>query len=130
MIKIKVKKRTPLKLKKRLRNKARLRKKVFGTAQRPRLVVFRSQKHIYAQMVDDITGKVLVCADTLQLSKEDKSSSKDKSKKEVAEWVGQRVAQRSLEKKIQKAVFDRNGFIYHGRVRSLAESARKAGLKF
>ena len=130
MIKIKVKKRTPLKLKKRLRNKARLRKKVFGTAQRPRLVVFRSQKHIYAQMVDDTTGKVLVCADTLQISKKDKTSSKDKSKKEVAEWVGQMVAERSLEKKIQKAVFDRNGFIYHGRVRSLAESARKAGLKF
>ena len=105
MIKIKVKKRTPLKLKKRLRNKARLRKKVFGTAQRPRLVVFRSQKHIYAQMVDDTTGKILVCADTLQLSKEDKSSSKDKSKKEVAEWVGQRVAQRSLEKKNSKSGF-------------------------
>ena len=123
MIRIKIKKRTPLKLRKRLRNKARLRKKVFGTVDRPRLVVFRSQKHIYAQLVDDSAGKVLGSTHTLKMNGESGNC-------QGANKAGQQIAKLALEKDIKKVVFDRNGFIYHGRVKALAESARKAGLIF
>ena len=123
MIRILIKKNSPLKLRKRLRNKARLRKKIFGTKSRPRLVVFRSQKHIYAQLVDDISGKILASSDTLKL---ESGSSNCKG----AEEAGRKMAESALKKEIKKVVFDRNGFIYHGRVKALAESARKAGLVF
>ena len=123
MIRIKIKKRTPLKARKRLRNKARLRKKVIGTAERPRLVVFRSQKHIYAQLVDDGVGQVLCSAHTLKLDKESGNC-------KGANKAGQKIAESALAKDIKKVVFDRNGFIYHGRVKALAESARKTGLVF
>ena len=123
MIRIQMKKNSPLKLRKRLRNKARLRKKVFGVEERPRLVVFRSQKHIYAQLIDDSSGKVLAEANTLKLES-------DSGNRKGAEQIGQKMAESALNKKIQKVVFDRNGFIYHGRVKALAESARKAGLIF
>ena len=123
MIKIKIKKRTPLKVRKRLRNKARLRKKVFGTANRPRLSVFRSQKHIYAQLVDDNANRVLGAVHTLKLGKEGSNC-------QGAKKVGQEIAKSALDQNIKKVVFDRNGFIYHGRVKALAESARKTGLMF
>ena len=112
-----------MKLRKRLRNKARLRKKIFGTEERPRLVVFRSQKHIYAQLVDDVAGKVLVEANTLKLGVAGTNC-------EGAEKAGEKIAESALSKKIKKVVFDRNGFIYHGRVRALADAARKSGLDF
>jgi len=112
----------------RQRRKKRIRKKVTGTSGRPRLSVFRSAKHIYAQVVDDATQKTLASASTL--NGELKDSCTGITKKEAAQKVGELVARRCLEKKIEKVVFDRNGFIYHGRVLELAEAARKAGLKF
>ena len=125
MIKIKIRKRTPLKVKKRLRNKARLRKKVFGTNERPRLVVFRSSRHIYAQLVDDLAGgKILVEENTLKLTDSVGTNAKG------AEMVGKMIAKTAGSKKIKKVVFDRNGFIYHGRVKALAEAARQNGLVF
>ena len=123
MIRIEIKKRSPLKLRKRLRNKARLRKKIFGTEERPRLVVFRSQKHIYAQLVNDTSGKVLISANTLKLGAEG-------TNRKGAEQAGRIIAESAISKNIKKVVFDRNGFIYHGRVQALAEAARKAGLVF
>lgn len=123
MIRIQIKKRSPLKLRKRLRNKARLRKKIFGTQERPRLVVFRSQKHIYVQLVDDVSGKVLAEANTLKLGGEGTNC-------KGAEKAGEKIAESALSKNIKKVVFDRNGFIYHGRVQALAKAARKSGLNF
>ena len=123
MIRIEIKKRNPLKLRKRLRNKARLRKKIFGTEDRPRLVVFRSQKHIYAQLVNDISGKVLVSSHTLKLGTQGSNC-------KGAEQAGREIAELALNKNIKKVVFDRNGFIYHGRVQALADAARKTGLIF
>ena len=123
MIRIQMRKRSPLKLRKRLRNKARLRKKIFGTPERPRMVVFRSQRHIYAQLIDDFSGKVLAAADTLKMGVKGSNCG-------GAEQAGQKIAESALNKKIKKVVFDRNGFIYHGRVKALAEAARKSGLVF
>ncbi len=99
---------------------------MMGTDKRPRLVVFRSQKHIYAQLIDDISGIVIAQCGSLSL----KDLQKDSSKKEMACEVGKGIAQTALKKDIQKVVFDRNGFIYHGRVKALASGARKAGLLF
>jgi len=112
----------------RQRRKTRIRKKIFGTAQRPRLSVFRSDKHIYAQVIDDTQGVTLVAASTL--SPEYREASPSKGKAEAARKVGELVAQKALEKGITSVVFDRNGFIYHGRVRALADAARQAGLDF
>lgn len=108
----------------RLKKKIRVRKKVSGTAERPRLSVFRSARHIYAQVIDDTTGTTLATASTLEM-KMVKSSNKD-----AATEVGRAVAKKVLAKKIESVVFDRNGLLYHGRVKSLAEGAREAGLKF
>ena len=124
MIRIRIKKCSPLKVRKRLKNKARARKKIVGTAERPRLVVFRSGKHIYAQLVDDMAGKILMASNTLKMDSGVGSGRKG------AGLVGREIAQRALGKKIQKVVFDRNGFIYHGRVKALADSARETGLIF
>lgn len=124
MIKIKFKKRQPLKIRKHLRNKARIRKKVFGNEEIPRLNVFRSGKHIYAQIVDDRKAVTIDSFSSLNL-KTEKMSSLAQAKK-----VGENLAQKVLKKKINKVVFDRGGFLYHGRVKALAEGARKAGLKF
>ena len=123
MIRIKLKKRQPLRIRKRLKNKARLRKKIAGTLQRPRLSVFRSGKHIYAQLVDDDKGETLVSFSSLKLKQTG-------VKNAVAQQVGETIAKAALKKNIQNAVFDRGGFIYHGRVKSLAEGARSSGLKF
>lgn len=112
----------------RLKRHLRVRKKVYGTANRPRLNVFRSEKHIYAQIIDDDLGTTLVAASTTD--KELKSDVKVGSNKEAAKAVGQLIANKALEKGIKVVVFDRGGYIYHGRIRELAEAAREAGLEF
>lgn len=106
----------------------RIRKKVFGTAERPRLNVFRSLKHIYAQIIDDERGVTLVSASTL--SPELRGELKTGGNVEAAAAVGRLVAQKALERGIKKVVFDRGGYLYHGRVKALAEAAREAGLEF
>ncbi len=108
----------------RKHRKIRIRKKITGTAERPRLVVFRSNSHIYAQIVDDLTGSTLAAASSLKLD------CKSKSNKAAAALVGEAVAKLALEKNIKQVVFDRNGYLYHGRVASLAQSAREHGLEF
>lgn len=113
----------------RLRRKMRIRKKIRGTSERPRLSVFKTSKHIYVQIIDDIVSRTLVEASSL--SKEIRSKVEKKSgNKQGAAVVGEFIAKRALEKNIKKVVFDRNGFLYHGRIRSLAESALEYGLEF
>jgi large subunit ribosomal protein L18 len=110
----------------RVRRHVRVRKKVFGTSERPRLCVFRSEKNIYAQIIDDVAQKTLVAASSL-----DKDFSVELgSNKEAAKLVGEMVAKRAIEKGIKAVVFDRGGYIYHGRIQQLAEAAREAGLEF
>ena len=112
----------------RIRRHTRVRKKVDGSSERPRLSVFRSNAHIYAQVIDDSQGRTLVAASTV-----DKllvSTLTDKTKTETAQAVGKAVAERALEAGISKVVFDRGGFRYHGRIKALAEAAREAGLNF
>ena len=123
MIRIQLKKRQPLKVRKRLRNKARVRKKIFGSAEIPRLSVFKSGKHIYAQLIDDSKQVTLLSADSLKM--------KDKIQAvETAKKIGEAIAVKAKEKKIKKVVFDRAGFIYHGRIKALADGARSGGLEF
>ncbi|MEQ8460101.1 MAG: 50S ribosomal protein L18 [Sandaracinaceae bacterium] len=112
----------------RLRRKKRIRKKVNGTPERPRLSIFRTAKHIYAQVIDDVDGKTLATASTL--SKDVKGEVSEANKTEAAKKVGAAIAKACKDKGIEKVVFDRNGFIYHGRIRALAEGAREAGLSF
>ncbi|MDL2314512.1 50S ribosomal protein L18 [Desulfovibrio sp. OttesenSCG-928-C14] len=107
--------------------KIRIRKKISGTAERPRLVVFRSNLHIYAQIVDDAAGRTLVAASTLSLQK---GSAQVRANKDGAAEVGKEVARLAKEKNIQRVVFDRNGYIYHGRIKAVADGAREAGLEF
>ncbi len=106
----------------------RVRKKVFGTAERPRLNVYRSLNNMYAQIIDDVSGKTLVSASTLD--KDIKASLSATGNKEAAKAVGEAVAKRAIEKGIENVVFDRAGYLYHGRVKELADGARNAGLKF
>jgi len=112
----------------RLRRKQRVRKKVRGTEGRPRLTVYRSLRHIYAQVIVDATGETLASASTL--SKELKGQLKNMGNIEAAQAVGELLAQKALEKGVRKIVFDRNGFLYHGRIKALAEAARQKGLEF
>jgi large subunit ribosomal protein L18 len=112
----------------RLKRKARIRKKISGTAEQPRLSVFRSARHMYAQIIDDTTGHTLVAASSVEKTFKEKSSFENKAA--AANYVGQMVAERAKDKGIQKVVFDRNGFLYHGRIKALSEGARKAGLEF
>ena len=123
MIRVKFKKNQPLKVCKRLRNKARIRKKVFGTKDIPRLNVFRSGKHIYSQIIDDSSQTTLQSCSSLNLKEKSKAM-------ETAKKVGEKIGKQALDNKIVQVVFDRGGFIYHGRVKALAEGARSAGLKF
>ncbi|PID78439.1 MAG: 50S ribosomal protein L18 [Deltaproteobacteria bacterium] len=111
----------------RYKRKKRIRKKLSGTAERPRLSVFRSSRHIYAQVIDDVEGNTLVSASTIDKAL---SGEKFESKTEAAKKVGATVAERAKSKGITSVVFDRNGYLYHGRVKALSESAREAGLKF
>ena len=115
----------------RHRIQLRQRKRISGTEERPRLSVFRSLSHIYAQVIDDMSGKTLVSASSIE------PALKGAFSKEVrggnlkgAEAVGKTIAERSLEKGIKRVVFDRSGFLYHGRIRAVADAARKAGLEF
>ncbi|MGZ3721323.1 MAG: 50S ribosomal protein L18 [Bdellovibrionales bacterium] len=108
---------------KRLKNRARIRKKVDGAAERPRLTVFRSGRHIYAQIVDDAAGKTLVAYSTLE--GEVKTKNRDSAKK-----VGTEIAKRAIAKNIKSVVFDRSGYVFHGRVKAVADGAREAGLSF
>ncbi|MDR2611953.1 MAG: 50S ribosomal protein L18 [Deltaproteobacteria bacterium] len=112
----------------RLARQKRVRKKVVGTPERPRLSVFRSARHIYAQLIDDTTGRTLAAASTLTPAiKGDLTGLK---KSEAARAVGRAVAEQAKSRGYEAVVFDRNGFLYHGRVKSLSEGAREAGLKF
>jgi len=113
------------KLERRQRIKHRIRKIIFGTATKPRLSVFRSNKEIYAQLVDDTSGKTIV-----SVSSRDKDIEAAGSKSEVAKLVGKSIAEKSKNAGIETVAFDRNGFLYHGRVKALADAAREAGLKF
>ena len=106
----------------------RIRKKVAGTAQRPRLAVHFSGKHVYAQVIDDDAGRTLAAASTTEPSLLDKD--KAAANRAAAELIGKTIAERSLAKKLESVVFDRGGFLYHGKVKALAEAARAGGLKF
>ena len=112
----------------RLKRHERVRNKISGTPERPRLCVFRSLSHIYAQIIDDVAGKTLVSCSTLD--KAVAESVKELTKKEAAKVVGTELAKRALEKGITEVVFDRGGYIYTGRVECVADGAREAGLKF
>ena len=109
----------------RVKRHSRVRSKISGTAERPRLSVFRSENHIYAQIIDDVAGNTLVSASTVEKSFEGLGSNCEAAKK-----VGAPIAERALKKGIEDVVFDRGGYIYHGRVQALAEGAREGGLKF
>lgn len=112
----------------RVRRKKRIRKKVFGTTERPRLSIFRTSSHMYAQIVDDVTGVTLAAASTL--SEELKGHEGHRGNIDAAKAVGRLIAERAKAASVDKVVFDRNGFLYHGRVQALADSAREAGLDF
>jgi large subunit ribosomal protein L18 len=109
------------KLKRRKRIKMRIRRHISGTNDCPRMTVFRSNRGIYVQLVDDLNGNTLAAASSLE---------KESNKVEQAKQVGKMIAEKSLEKGISKVVFDRNGYLYHGRVKALADAAREGGLKF
>ncbi len=111
----------------RLKIKKRIRKNLSGTGDCPRVSVFRSNRHISIQVVDDLSGNTLVAASSLEKEIAQKTGI---NKSEQAKLVGTRLAEKALEKGISKVVFDRNGFLYHGRIKSLADAARKGGLKF
>jgi large subunit ribosomal protein L18 len=115
----------------RVRIQLRQRKRISGTKERPRLSVFRSVTHIYAQVIDDLTGETLVSASTVEASVK---SALDQAARggnlKGAEAIGKVIAERSIEKGIKRVVFDRSGFLYHGRIRAVADAARKAGLEF
>ena len=113
------------KTQKRLKIKRRVRKNIFGTSERPRLSVYRSNKEIYAQIIDDTKGVTLVAS-----SSRDKEVSSEGTKTEVSSLVGKRVAELALAAGINTVVFDRNGFLYHGRIKALADGAREGGLNF
>ncbi len=123
MIRIKRTNKTAHKVTKRLKSRARIRKKVNGDADRPRLAVYRSSKHIYAQIIDDNTGKTLASFSTVEGNLNKKNLS-------MAKQVGQEIAKRALSKNIKSVVFDRSGYVFHGRVKAVAEGAREAGLTF
>jgi large subunit ribosomal protein L18 len=109
----------------RLHRHTRVRGKIAGTAERPRLNVFRSSMHIYAQIIDDINGVTLVSASTM-----DKDFDGYGGNKEAAKQIGKKIAEKAIAKEISEVVFDRSGYLYHGRIKELAEGAREGGLKF
>jgi large subunit ribosomal protein L18 len=111
----------------RAKRKIRISKKISGTAERPRLVVYRSNLHLYAQIVDDAAGSILAATSTLTLAK---GGDALRPNREGASKVGQEIARLAKEKSISSVVFDRNGYLYHGRIKAVAESAREGGLQF
>ncbi|TAL16278.1 50S ribosomal protein L18 [bacterium] len=116
------------KIKGRLSRKKRVRRNVSGTAERPRLTVYRSLKHMYAQLIDDETGSTLVCASTK--GRDVRDELKKTGNIDAAKAIGAAVAKKALAHDIKKVVFDRNGYAFHGKVKALAEAAREAGLDF
>ena len=112
----------------RIKRHKRIRNKISGTPERPRLSVFRSSKHIYAQIIDDVNGVTLVAASTVEKSVME--AIKDMTKSEQAKYVGGELGRRALEKGVTTVVFDRSGYLYMGRLEALAEGAREAGLQF
>lgn len=124
-MKLIIKRKTSDKAKARAKKKVRIRKKIFGFEERPRLNVFRSARHIYAQIIDDISGKTLIEASTLTTKVEGSTGSR-----EAAKAIGLELAKRAKEKNIVGVVFDRNGFRFHGRIQALADGAREGGLNF
>ena len=110
------------KIERRNKIKTRIRGKISGTAQRPRMTLFRSNKQIYVQLIDDLAGRTLAAASSKGIE--------EGTKTEIAAAVGEKIAQKALEAGINEVVFDRNGYLFHGRVKSLADAARKGGLKF
>jgi len=122
-MKLRVSKHTSAKTRNRLKKKIRIRKTVKGTSERPRLCVFRSAKHMYAQLINDDSMQTILTVSSLNINVKETG-------KTLAKTVGKAVAEASLKKGIKSVVFDRNGFIYHGRVQSLADGAREAGLNF
>jgi large subunit ribosomal protein L18 len=124
-VRLQIRRKSATKINSRLKKRVRIRKKVFGSDERPRLSVFRSARHIYAQIIDDALGKTLVESSTISLD-----AVKKKGSCEAAKAIGADIAKKALSKNIKAVVFDRSGFLYHGRVKALAESAREAGLQF
>lgn len=120
----------------RFKRKKRIRKRMTGTQARPRLTVFRSAKHMYAQVIDDTTGRTIAQANSLEADLKNVSADEDKDGKKItakmatARMVGKRIAERAVENGIKQVVFDRNGFIYHGRVKAVSDGARESGLDF
>ena len=112
----------------RIKRRRRIRKRIQGTTGRPRLCVFRSARHIYAQIIDDTRGLTLVSASSTEV--EIRQKEKFENKIALATFIGKQVGERAREKGIQKVVFDRNGFLYHGRVKAVSEGARESGLEF
>jgi len=123
-VRIRTTKHTATKAVAREKKKLKIRKKVVGSAERPRLCIFRSTKHVYAQVIDDATGTTLVAASTLD------TDGVKGANKDACAAIGKEVAKRALGKNIKSVVFDRNGYLYHGRVKALAEGAREGGLEF
>ncbi len=123
-MRIRTTKHTATKAVAREKKKLKIRKKVVGSAERPRLCIFRSTKHVYAQVIDDATGTTLVAASTLD------TDGVKGANKDACAAIGKEVAKRALGKNIKSVVFDRNGYLYHGRVKALAEGAREGGLEF
>ena len=126
-----------LRKKAHLKRKKRVRKNIYGTNERPRLSVFRSAKHMYAQIIDDTCGHTLTAVSSLEkvvkdhlISNSGKESDLNKGKIALAKYIGNLLAERAIEKGIEKVVFDRNGFLYHGRVKAVSDGAREAGLIF
>lgn len=124
---IRIGKRTDEKKKVRFKRKRRIRSRVNGTAERPRLAVFRSNQHIYVQLVDDVKASTMVSASTLE---EELRAQKLRPTIDGAKTIGNLIAKRALAKNINEVVFDRGGYLYHGRIKALAEAAREGGLKF
>ena len=112
----------------RLKRKRSVRKRVTGTQLRPRLCVFRSSKHIYAQIIDDLKGHTVAAASSTEKTVKERSGFENKI--ELASFIGELIGKRAIEKGIKQVVFDRNGFLYHGRVKAVSDGARKAGLDF
>lgn len=122
-MKLVLKKRTSPKVNGRMKKKVRIRKTLKGTEERPRLCVFKSAKHIYAQIISDVTGNTLVSSSSVEVDAK-------VTGKELAKFIGADVAKKAIQKNIKAVVFDRNGYLYHGRIQSLADGAREAGLNF
>jgi large subunit ribosomal protein L18 len=114
----------------RKRAHLRIRNRITGSAERPRLAVFKSLRYVYAQLVDDVSGRTLVAASTLEPELKGRLEGSSASSKVAARLVGEVVAQRAKDKGIERVVFDRGGYVYHGKVRELAEAARENGLEF